>query len=220
MHVSNLSQNNLGANGIVGGGIPIATGAAMGIKQKGTSQVVLCFFSDGAANNGVFHESLNMASIFHLPVIYILENNHYAVSTPVDYSSATENLSVRASVYNMPGSTVNGNDAIEVYDTISASILHARKGEGPSLIECLTYRHGGHHVNDPGLYMPEDVLKEWMARDPIKLLQEHLLNYGVDQSEIDEINSQVEHEIETAIEFALDSPEPSLEDFLTEVSHM
>jgi pyruvate dehydrogenase E1 component alpha subunit len=120
----------------------------------------------------------------------------------------------------MPGRTVDGNDAISIYKTMQEYILQARNGEGPSLIECMTYRHGGHHVNDPGLYMSEDVLKEWMARDPIKRLEEYLMNSGVDQSEIDAINSQVEKEIETAIEFALDSPEPSLEDFLIEIEHM
>ena len=113
-----------------------------------------------------------------------------------------------------------GNDVLAVFEETQKAVRACCEGKGPVLIEAKTYRYGGHHVNDPGLYMPEDVLKEWMARDPIKLLQEHLLNYGVDQSEIDEIDSQVEHEIETAIEFALDSPEPSLEDFLTEVSHM
>jgi TPP-dependent pyruvate/acetoin dehydrogenase alpha subunit len=217
MHVANLAQNNLGANGIVGGGIPIATGAAMGIKQKGNPQVVLCFFSDGAANNGVFHESLNMAAIYRLPVIYVLENNHFAVSTPVEYSTAVPDLSIRAAGYGIPGIIVDGNDAVRVYDTMTDPIHRARKGQGPSLIECKTYRHGGHHVNDPGLYMPKDKLDYWKSRDPINILQHHLIDAGVDKADIDAINAQVEKAIEDAIEFALESPEPSVEEFIMEI---
>lgn len=217
MHVSNLTQHNLGANGIVGGGIPIATGAAMGIKQKGTSQVILSFFSDGAAGNGVFHESLNMAAIFKLPVIFMLENNHYAVSTPVEYSTLVPDLSCRGACYGMPAFSIDGNDAVTIYETMKEPIERARKGEGPTLIEFKTYRHGGHHVNDPGLYIPKDTLDAWKARDPLDLLKSHLVQRGFSESKIKEINEKVDDLIEEAIRFAIGSPEPSVEEFLSEV---
>lgn len=217
MHVSNLALHNLGANGIVGGGIPLATGAAMGIKQKGASQVVLSFFSDGAANNGVFHESINMAAILKLPVVFVLENNHYAVSTSVEYSTLVSDLSCRASGYGLPGITEDGNDAVKVYETMKEPIERARMGEGPTLVEFKTYRHGGHHVNDPGLYMPKDEVEAWKRRDPVDILKKHLIGEGVDGADIGEMNAKVEDLIEDAIRFAIESPEPSVEEFIAEI---
>ena len=167
MHISSAALNNLGANGIVGGGIPIATGAAMGIQVKGTDQVVVAFFSDGASNNGVFAESMNMAGIFRLPVIYMLENNHYAVSTPIECATGCCDLAGRGPAYGVPGVCVDGNDAVAVYRETLRAVERARRGEGPTLIEARTYRHGGHHVNDPGLYMDPAALAEWKERDPL-----------------------------------------------------
>jgi TPP-dependent pyruvate/acetoin dehydrogenase alpha subunit len=218
MHVANLAQYNLGANGIVGGGLPIATGAAMGIKQKGGEQVVACFFSDGAANNGVFHESLNMAEIYKLPIIYILENNQYAVSTPVTGSTSVKQLSQKAQSYGMPGITVDGNDAWEVYKTMREPLQRARKGNGPTLIECVTYRRGGHHVNDPGQYMPEDEVKFWEAKDPILILRSHLLENDASEKDIEAINAQVVTKLKDAVQYAQESPQPSVEEFLAEIS--
>ena len=217
MHISDLNLHNLGANGIVGGGIPIATGAAMGLKQKGSSQVVLSFFSDGAAGNGVFHESVNMAAIYKLPVIFMLENNHYAVSTPVEFSSLIPDLSCRGACYGMPALSVDGNDAVKVYGAMEEPISRARRGEGPTLIEFKTYRHGGHHVNDPGLYMPKDTLEAWKERDPVDVLKGYLSREGVSAARIEEINKRVEDRIEEAIAFATQSPEPSVEEFLAEI---
>jgi pyruvate dehydrogenase E1 component alpha subunit len=217
MHVASLDQYNLGANGIVGGGIPIATGAALGLKLKGSSQVVVCFFSDGAANNGVFHESLNMAAIYQLPIIYILENNHYAVSTPVTESTQLEQLSKRAHSYSMPGLTVDGNDVWQVYEAMKEPLELARKGNGPTLLECVTYRRGGHHVNDPGQYMPEDEVSTWEEKDPIHLLRSRLLEIGIVENDIDAIESQVEATLEEAVVFAKQSPQPSVADFLEEL---
>ena len=217
MHVANLNQFNLGANGIVGAGIPIATGAAMGIKQKSTKQVAVSFFSDGATNNGVFHESLNMAAIYQLPVIFVLENNHYAVSTPVQSCALLDNLSDRATAYCMPGYTVDGNDAVVVYEAMQGPLERARHGEGPSLIECKTYRQGGHHVNDPGLYMPKDVLAYWKSRDPVDLMKKSLLEEGLTEDNIQAINLRIENLIDESVQFALESPEPSVEEFLAEV---
>jgi len=214
MHISSRKDNNLGANGIVGGGIPIATGAAMGIKVKGTDQVVVDFFSDGASNNGVFAESLNLAGVFRLPIVYVLENNHYAVSTPVECSTGCCDLAGRGPAYGVPGICVDGNDAVEVYQETRRAVERARGGEGPTLIEAKTYRHGGHHINDPGLYMDAQKLSEWKARDPILLMRRAI----ADESRVAEIEAQVDRELEAAVEFGKNSPEPSVEDFLAAIS--
>jgi TPP-dependent pyruvate/acetoin dehydrogenase alpha subunit len=217
MHISNLGQGNLGANGIVGGGLPIGTGAAMTVKLKGARQVVLCFFGDGAANNGVFHESINMAAIYRLPVIYILENNHFAVSTPVEYSTPIPDIATRAAGYGIPGVVVDGNDAVLVYEVVSEAITRARLGTGPSLIECKTYRHGGHHVNDPGSYMPKEKQVYWKSKDPIGVLKARLLESGVDEARVEAINNRVESVLTEAIQFALESLEPSVQALLGDI---
>jgi len=218
MHVANLEQHNLGANGIVGGGIPIAVGAGMAISIRGTKQVVACFFSDGAVNNGVFHESINLAAIFDLPVIFILENNHYASSTPVEVMNRNSDLSKYAEAYGIPGKSVDGNDAEIVYLAAKEATEFARKGKGPTLMECKTYRHSGHHVNDPGSYMPKDLLKEWKERDPLIVMDKKLDKLGVNQETIQSIQQEVENQIEDAKQFAIESAEPSAEAFLSEIS--
>jgi TPP-dependent pyruvate/acetoin dehydrogenase alpha subunit len=218
MHITSMAQGNLGANGIVGGGIPIAVGAGMAIKQKKGDQVVLCYFGDGGSNIGVFHESLNLAAIFHLPVLFILENNHYAVSTPIESSTLVEKLSIRAEGYGMPGISLDGNDAVKIYESMEEPIRRARNGEGPTLIECNTYRHSGHHVNDMGLYMPKDKIAFWKSRDPLIILKEHLNEAGVKSNEIENINQKIETELDEAIKFGLESPDPSVEEFLAEIA--
>jgi TPP-dependent pyruvate/acetoin dehydrogenase alpha subunit len=210
MHISSKKDNNLGANGIVGAGIPIAAGAGMGIKIKGTKQVVVSFFSDGASNNGVFAESLNLAAVFNLPVVFMLENNHYAVSTRIDCSAGDCNLAGRGAPYGIPGFCIDGNDAVAVYLETKKAAERAGKGEGPTLIEAKTYRHGGHHVNDPGLYMPRDELAEWKARDPIILLRNHINN----DKKIKAVEKKVDQEIDAAIEFGKSSPNPPVEEFV------
>lgn len=217
MHVSSIALRNLGANGIVGGGIPIAAGAALGLKIKKAKQIVAGFFSDGAANNGVFHESLNMAAIYNLPVIFILENNHYAVSTPASDSTLLKQLSTRAQAYGIPGISVDGNDARAVFQSMQEPLQRAREGEGPTLLECVTYRGGGHHVNDPGLYMPAEEVKEWKGRDPLVILQAQLIQAGKDQAAIDAIDAEIEALMDEAVQFALESPPPSVVDFLVEL---
>lgn len=212
MHIADRRFNNLGANGIVGGGIPIATGAAMGVKVRGTDQVVVCFFSDGASNNGVFAESLNLAGIYALPIVYMLENNHYAVSTPIECATGCCDLAGRGPAYGVPGICVDGNDAVAVYREALAAAARARRGEGPTLIEAKTYRHGGHHVNDPGLYMDRDVLAEWKARDPLALMRQ-----TVGDARADEIDAAVEAELRDAVAFASAAPEPDVAAFLSEV---
>jgi acetoin:2,6-dichlorophenolindophenol oxidoreductase subunit alpha len=210
MHISSKKDNNLGANGIVGGGIPIAAGAGMGIKVKGTKQVVISFFSDGASNNGVFSESLNLAAVFNLPVIFMLENNHYAVSTRIECSAGECNLAGRGPAYGIPGICLDGNDAVTVYLETKKAVERARNGEGPTLIEASTYRHGGHHVNDPGLYMPRDELAAWKEKDPLVVLRKHIDN----DKKVKTVEKKVDREMDEAIEFGKNSPDPSVEDFL------
>jgi pyruvate dehydrogenase E1 component alpha subunit len=214
MHISSKKDNNLGANGIVGGGIPIAAGAAMGIKVKGTDQVVVSFFSDGASNNGVFAESLNLAAVFNLPVIFMLENNHYAVATRIECSAGNCNLAALGPAFGIPGISVDGNDAVAVYLETKKAAERVSQGEGPTLIEAKTYRHGGHHVNDPGLYMPREELEEWKARDPIILLRNHINN----DKKVKAVEKKVDQEMEEAIEFGKSSPNPSVDEFVASIS--
>jgi TPP-dependent pyruvate/acetoin dehydrogenase alpha subunit len=201
MHVASRSIRNLGANGIVGGGMAIADGAAMAIKQR-----------------GIWHESLNLAAIWDLPVVFVLENNQYAVSTPIRDSARVDQLSQRAAAYGMPGVTVDGNDAVAVYEAMAEPLRRARAGEGPSLVEGMTFRHGGHHVNDPGLYLKKEDLDYWKSRDPLIVLKAHLANAGVSEVEITAVDEAVEAEMEHAVEFATASPDPSVEAFLAEVA--
>lgn len=218
MHVASRSIRNLGANGVVAGGLGIATGAALAIKQRGGPEVVLAFCSDGASANGMWHESLNLAAIWDLPVIFVLENNQYAVSTPIRDSARVERLSSRAAGYGIPGLTVDGNDAAVVFGSMLEPVRRARAGEGPTLVECMTFRHGGHHVNDPGLYLPPEELARWKARDPLILLRDRLARAGVTKSAIAEVDDRVERLLDEAVEFATASPDPSVEAYLAEVA--
>jgi TPP-dependent pyruvate/acetoin dehydrogenase alpha subunit len=218
MHIASRSLRNLGANGIVGGGLAIATGAAMAITQRGGSELVVAFCSDGSTANGIWHESMNLAAIWNLPVIFVLENNQYAVSTPIRDSAKVDHLSERAAAYGMPGVTVDGNDPPIVYGAMQEPIRRARAGEGPSLIECMTFRHGGHHVNDPGLYLHADELARWKAHDPLIVLRARLARVGVDEAAVAEIDERVEKRIDEAVEYAEASPNPSVEEFLVEIA--
>ena len=217
MHVASRSVRNLGANGIVGGGLGIAVGAGMAIRQRGGTEVVVAFCSDGSSANGMWHESMNLAAIWDLPVIFVLENNQYAVSTPIRDSARVARLSDRAAAYGMPGVTVDGNDAAVVHGAMQEPLRRARAGEGPSLVECMTYRHGGHHVNDPGLYLPKEELERWKAHDPLLVLRERLTGAGVDSARIEAVDARVEARIDEAVDFAQASPEPSVAAFLAEV---
>ena len=212
MHISSNVDNNLGANGIVAAGLPIGCGAGLAVKVKGTRQVVVVFFGDGGSNNGAFGESLNFAAALSLPVIFVLENNHYAVSTPVELSAGCCDLSKLGPAYGMPGCCVDGNDGAAVYLETRRAVERARRGEGPSLIEANTFRHGGHHVNDPGLYMDQDILAQWKARDPLILLRARL-----DESKAAEIEKTVDRQLAEAVDFAKNSPEPSVEEFLADL---
>jgi TPP-dependent pyruvate/acetoin dehydrogenase alpha subunit len=218
MHIADVNIGNIGANGIVGGGIPIGVGAGLGIHIRGSDQVVVIFFSDGACNNGVFAESLNLAAIWDLPVIFLLENNQYAVSSPIEEMSRIPDLYRRAEGYGVTAYQVDGNDVLAVYEKTKEAIEACRNGKGPVMIEAKTYRHGGHHVNDPGLYMPKDRLEYYKSKDPVDIGRKYLLEKTkCTEQETAAIEQQARQAMEEAIEFAKNSPEPSVERFLEEV---
>jgi len=218
MHIADVNIGNIGANGIVGGGIPIGVGAGLGIHIRGGDQVVVIFFSDGACNNGVFAESLNLAAIWDLPVIFLLENNQYAVSSPIEEMSRIPDLYKRAEGYGVRAYQVDGNDVLAVYEKTKEAIEACRKGYGPVMIEAKTYRQGGHHVNDPGLYMPKDKLEYYKSKDPVDIGRKYLLEETkCTEQEAAAIEQQAQQAMEEAIEFAKNSPEPSVEKFLEEV---
>ena len=210
MHIVDLDKNILGANGIVGGGIPIATGAAYMSKYKDTKQVILCFLGDSATNEGTFHESLNMASAWDLPVVYVIENNLYGISVALERVTKVRDLSVRAAAYGINGITVDGNDVLKVYETVKAAVESARKGQGPTLIECKTYRWKGHHVGDPATqYRTREEEASWRERCPVGCFRDDLIkNRGLDVKGIDALEKAINDEIQAAIEFSKNSPYP------------
>ncbi len=218
MHIADINIGILGANGVVGGGIPIATGAGLSIKMKGTKQVVICFFGDGAVNQGSFHESLNLASIWNLPVIYIIENNLYGMSMAVNKAVKIERLADRAKAYNIPGIVMDGNDVIAVYDTVSEAVEKVRNGEGPILIESLTYRWRGHSRSDARAYRTREEEAEWREKCPIRRFKERLISEGLLTEEgFKELQKKVDDDLNNAVEFAKASPFPDPEDLLTDV---
>ncbi len=217
MHISDLSSGHLGANGIVGGGIPIATGAAISVMQLGEERIVLCFFGDGAINEGTFHESLNLASTWRLPIIYICENNQYGMSMSTGRATNVEDLSVRASSYGIPGVRIDGNDVFAVYDTVSAARDHVRKN-GPYFIVSETYRHMGHSKSDANRYRTKEEIAEWKKRDPIPRMRAYLEGAGgFTPEEVDAMEKRASDDIEVAVSFAQSSPDPELTDLPTDV---
>ena len=219
MHIADVSKGNLGANGIVGGGIPIAVGAALSAKKLKNGKVVISFFGDGANNEGSFHESLNMAAIWKLPVVFVCENNGYGMSTSTKRSTAVANISDRAVAYNMPGKTVDGNNLSDVAEAIHEAVERARRGEGPSLIENKTYRLRGHSKSDRNRYRTKEEIEDWANNhNPIAKFEAELKAYGmIDDQEIDAIRADVEREIAEAIEYAKNSPSPDLTNLTRDV---
>jgi TPP-dependent pyruvate/acetoin dehydrogenase alpha subunit len=214
MHIADYSRGNLGANGVVGSGVPIAVGAALGINIRGTNQVVACFTTDGGANNGSFLEGLNLAAAWKLPVIFVIENNQYAVSTPIEESTGEPELYKRGIGFGVESVRIDGNDVLEVYKTARSFTERCRQKEGPFLMECLTFRKSGHHVNDPGAYLPEDKVAYYAKHDPLLVGKDTLLNTGtMKESDIRELEQEVMEEIDSAVEFGIRSPELSVEEF-------
>jgi TPP-dependent pyruvate/acetoin dehydrogenase alpha subunit len=179
MHIADVATGNLGANGIVAGGIPIAAGAALAYQLRGEDRVVACFFGDGAANEGAFHEAVNLAAIWKLPVVFICENNKYGMSFSTEKSFAIEHISERAAGYGIPGVTVDGNDVVAVHDTVSEAVDRARRGEGPTLVENVTYRWKGHSKSDKNLYRTKEEIADWRERDPILRFEDRVRAEGL-----------------------------------------
>ena len=214
MHIADVTKGNLGANGIVAGGIPIAVGAALAAKKLKNGKVAVSFFGDGANNEGAFHEALNMAAVWKLPVIFVCENNGYGMSTSTERSTAVKNIADRASAYAMPGVIVDGNNFSEVAEAAEAAVERARAGEGPTLIESKTYRYRGHSKSDRNRYRTKEEIEDWMAnRDPIALFEAELKEFGIiDDAGIEAVREAVKKEIADGIEFAKDSPSPEIRD--------
>jgi TPP-dependent pyruvate/acetoin dehydrogenase alpha subunit len=211
MHFAYVEKNILGTNGIVGAGVPIAAGVGYSIKYRGTDQLVACFMGDGACNTGAFHEGINMASVLDAPVLYIIENNQWAISVPRKWSDRLENLSDRHSSYSIPGQTVDGNDVIAVYEAANKAVKQIRAGKGPVLIECKTYRWKGHHAGEPASlnYRDSEEVKAWMKKCPIKKLEKQLKDEKtVKQADIDKMTEEIDRELDEAVEFAKNSPFP------------
>ena len=212
MHIADPDIGILGANGIVGAGLPIAAGSALSSKMRGTDQVTICFFGDGAANEGAFHEALNIAAIWDLPVVFVCENNLYGLTGPADEMLSVRDVASRAASYDIPGVVVDGNDVLDVYETVGEAVKRARKGGGPSLIEAKTYRIKGHFVGDPQVYRDEEEVEKWKKRCPLKKHKNYLIEtVGVTEEELAEIEEMVENEVKAAVKFAKESPEPELE---------
>ena len=218
MHIANIDIGILGAAGIVGSGIPIATGAALSAQMRGTDQVTICFFGDGASNTGRFHEGINMASVWHLPVVFICENNLWAVSVPTSTSLNIPNVADRAVGYGIPGVVVDGMDVMAVYEAAGEAVNRARKGQGPTLIEAKTYRFRGHFEGDSGAYRPKEEIDRWMQKDPINNYKAKLLEMKVlTEKQAEDIDNEALAEMEAAMKFAHDSPFPELEETLENV---
>ena len=218
MHIADFKIGMLGATAVVGAGLPIAVGAALSAKLRKTNQVVACFFGEGASNQGTFHESINMASTWHLPVIFVCENNLYAMGTRQSRVMNIENIADRATAYGIPGTVVDGNDVLAVYEATQKAVERARKGEGPTLIECKTYRHKGHSRVDPAKYRPKEEVEEWLAKDPIKRFKQKLLQTNtLTEPQIQQIEKEITVEIEETVKFAMESPYPTPEEALEDV---
>lgn len=218
MHIADVEKGNLGANGIVAGGIPIAVGAALTSKRLKTGKVILCFFGDGASNEGAFHEALNMAAVWRLPVVFVCENNKYGMSTSTERSTSVPNIAQRAVGYSIPGKTVDGNDFSAVCEAVGTAVAHARAGDGPSLIENMTYRWRGHSKSDRNRYRTKEEISDWMKKDPIKRFAKVLRDHKILSTEdVLELEADVDREITEAIEFAKSSPDPVISEVTRDV---
>lgn len=218
MHIADRSKGILGANGIVGAGHCLSVGAGLTCQYLGTKNVAVCFFGDGSTNNGTFHESMNMASVFKFPVVFICENNGFGISMSQSRHQNIKDVSERAAAYGIPGVTVDGNDVLAVYEAAAEAIKLAREGKGPSLVECKTYRHRGHFEGDPTVYRTKEELTSWLAKDPIDKIEKYMKDNGVlDEAGIDKIKADTDAAVEASIQFAMDSPEPPVEDVVKDV---
>lgn len=219
MHIADVEGlHHLGANGIVGAGIPIATGSALASKVLGDKHVTLCFFGDSASNQGTFHEAVNMAAAWKLPVVFLCENNKYGVSTNIHSVTNTETIAVRAKGYDIPGTTVDGNDPVIVYEAVKEAADYARAGNGPSIVECITYRHQGHYCGDPANYRPAEYMENAHKDDGIPNMRARLLDEKVaTEEELVAVEEEVKAEMDAAYEFAVASEYPDPSEATTDV---
>jgi len=218
MHIADMGIGIIGAYGIVGSGIPIAAGAALSAKLRKTDQVAICFLGDGATNTSRFHEGVNLAACLNLPVVFIIENNVYAESTRISNTCKLANLADRACAYGIPGVTVDGNDVLAVYEAVGEAVARARKGQGPTLVECKTYRLRGHFEGDMQTYKPLEEREMWQKKDPIPRFRKYLIKKGVfAEKDAERIDQEINEEIENAVKFAEESPLPAPEEVLTDV---
>ena len=219
MHIADPELGIIGANGIVAGSIPIATGLGLASKIKSDGKVIVCFFGEGAANQGAFHEGMNMGSLWNLPIVYVCENNLYGISVHQSRAQKIKDVAVRASAYDIPGEVVDGNNILTVYRAAKIAVERAREGSGPTLIECKTYRWGGHHVGDPGTaYRPREEVDMWKDKCPIKRFKSFIAKDSVlSEPEIKRIDEEVKREVDEAVTFAKESPYPLSEEALEDV---
>jgi len=218
MHVCDFNAGMPPAIAIVGANVPIAAGIGLSFKLKGTDQVAACFFGDGAVNQGMWHEGVNIASVWKLPVIFVCENNFYAASTHISKVISSETIADRACAYGIPSVTVDGNEVLEVSEATTRAVERARRGLGPTLVECLTYRHGGHSRGDPATYRPKDEVEAWLRKDPILRFRSKLVETGgLTEQEAADIEREVAGNIERAVEFARNGPLPQPESALEDI---
>jgi acetoin:2,6-dichlorophenolindophenol oxidoreductase subunit alpha len=222
MHIADFSRGILGANGVVGGGAPAAVGAALGVKLQARDSVVVCFFGDGAMNQGVLHEAMNLAAIWTLPVLFVCENNRYAITTPCAYATSGPGVVARAAAYGIPGTAVDGMDVLAVEAAVVAAVARARGGGGPSVLAMETYRFRGHTEGEEALgwqYRPPEEIAAWKAKDPITRLEQRLLEQGIVTPEaLAGARRDVQEEIDAAVTFAKESPDPDPSEVWSDVS--
>ena len=218
MHIADMDKHMLGANGIVGGGMGLATGAALTARLQNTGSVAICFFGDGALEQGILHETTNLAAIWKLPVVYVCENNQYAMSARSDWSVAGGDPARRAAGYGIPGLTVDGMDLFAVNTAASEFVERARRGEGPAYLVCNTYRYHGHHAGDPLNYRDKEEVERWRLQDPVERVKSAAVERGaLSEAEIAELEQRIEAQIDEAVEFAKNSPEPSVDQLMTDI---
>ena len=218
MHIADMDKHMLGSNGIVGGGMGLATGAALTARLQNTGSVAICFFGDGALEQGILHETTNLAAIWKLPVVYVCENNQYAMSARSDWSVAGGDPARRAAGYGIPGLTVDGMDLFAVNTAASEFVERARRGEGPAYLVCNTYRYHGHHAGDPLNYRDKEEVERWRLQDPVERVKSAAVERGaLSEAEIAELEQRIEAQIDEAVEFAKNSPEPSVDQLMTDI---
>jgi pyruvate dehydrogenase E1 component alpha subunit len=221
MHIVDVQTRNLGANGIVGGSLPIATGSALASKILADGNVTLCIFGDAASNQGTFHESVNMAAAWKLPIVYMCENNGYGVSTDIKKVTNTDTIAVRAKAYGIEGVTVDGQDVLNVYEEMSKAVESARAGNGPSIVEVMVYRWQGHYCGDPSNYRPKEYMEQAHKKDPIKFFAKELIENNIaTEKDLKAIDKTVSYEMQDALDFAVKSEYPDPKDALTDVYSM